>query len=173
MTSRSRVEADALGDEILRSLRRILRRVTLHSRQIHRETKLTLPQVLTLRALGEMQGGRASQVELSRALGLSQPTVTGIIDRLERAGLAKRERSTLDRRKIDVSLSDTGRARLKSLPTPMQEQFIARMMELSMEERATLLQSLNRVVTLMEAESIDAAPLLLPDAEIKPSSADE
>jgi DNA-binding MarR family transcriptional regulator len=167
------VEADAVGDEILRALRRILRRVTLHSRQIYRETKLTLPQVLTLRALGESPEGRATQVQLSRLLGLTQPTVTGIIDRLERAGLVKRERSTFDRRKIDVSLTEVGRARMKSLPTPMQEQFIARMMQLSVQERASLLDSLSRVVALMEAESIDAAPLLLPDAEIKPSPADE
>lgn len=166
------MEADSVGDEILRALRRILRRVTLHSRQIHRETKLTLPQVLTLRALGEMQSGRTTQVGLSRALGLSQPTITGIVDRLERSGLVKRERSTSDRRKVEVSLTDAGRARLESLPTPMQEQFIARMMELSIEERAALLQSLNRVVTLMEADTIDAAPMLLPDAEIKPSSTD-
>lgn len=173
MPSGPRVESDDVGDEILRALRRILRRVTLHSRQIYRETKLTLPQVLTVRAVGEAPEGRATQVQLSRALGLTQPTVTGIVDRLERAGLVKRERSTVDRRKIDVSLTEAGRVRLQSLPTPLQEEFIARLMQLSIEERAGLLQSLNRVVALMEAEQIDAAPMLLPDAEVKPSTPDD
>lgn len=158
---------DPLGDEILKALRRILRRVALHSRQLLKETGLTLPQVLCLRALGEMDGGQATQVELSRALQLSQPTVTGIIDRLERAALVKRERSTEDRRKIAVSLTDTGRDRLTSLPTPLQEEFIARLMQLSSTERAALLQSLTRVVELMEAQAVDAAPMLLPDAEMK------
>lgn len=155
------------GDEILKALRRILRRVALHSRQLLKETGLTLPQVLCLRALGEMRGGQATQVELSRALQLSQPTVTGIIDRLERGGLVKRERSTEDRRKIGVSLTETGSERLLSLPTPLQEEFLARLKQLSPVERASLLQSLTRVVELMEAQAVDAAPMLLPDAEVK------
>jgi DNA-binding MarR family transcriptional regulator len=167
------VEADATGDEILKALRRILRRVTMHSRQMQRETGLTLPQVLAMRLLGDMAGGQASQVELSRALQLSQPTVTGIIDRLERAGLVKRDRSTSDRRKIGVSLTGAGRARPEASPTPLQEQFMTRLMQLSVVERAALLESLNRVVTLMEAETIDAAPILLSDAEVKASHADE
>jgi len=100
----------SIGDEILKALRRILRRVALHSRQLLKETGLTVPQVLCLRALGEMEGQRATQVALSRALQLTQPTVTGIIDRLERAGLVKRKRSTSDRRKIVVSLTQCGRS---------------------------------------------------------------
>ena len=161
------METDPIGDEILKALRRILRRVALHSRQLLKETGLTLPQLLCLRALGEMDGGETTQVELSRILQLSQPTVTGIIDRLERAGLVKRERSTADRRKVGVSLTESGRVRQRSLPTPLQEQFIARLMQLSRDERESLLQSLTRVVELMEAQAVDAAPILLPDAEMK------
>lgn len=161
------IETDPLGDEILKALRRILRRVALHSRQLLKETGLTLPQVLCLRALGEMQGGQSTQAELSRALQLTQPTVTGIIDRLERAGLVKRERSLTDRRKISVSLTGAGSERLPSLPTPLQEEFMTRLMRLSSAERADLLQSLTRVVELMEAQAVDAAPMLLPDAEMK------
>jgi DNA-binding MarR family transcriptional regulator len=161
------MEPDALGDEILRALRRILRRVALHSRQLLKETGLTLPQLLCLRALNDREGGQATQVELSRALQLSQPTVTGIIDRLERSGFVQRERSRLDRRKITVSLTDEGRTRVQSLPTPLQEEFTARLMRLSTNERASLLQSLTTIVELMEAQAVDAAPLLLPDAEVK------
>lgn len=161
------MENDSEGDEILKALRRILRRVALHSRQLLKETGLTLPQVLCLRALGEMEGGQATQVELSRALQLTQPTVTGIIDRLERAGLVKRERSTADRRKIGVSLTAAGRERLHSLPTPLQEEFLARFVQLPAAERRSLLQGLTRVVELMEAQAVDAAPMLLPDAEVK------
>jgi DNA-binding MarR family transcriptional regulator len=161
------MEADSVGDEILKALRRILRRVALHSRQLLKETGLTLPQVLCLRALGECPGGQATQVELSRSLQLAQPTVTGIIDRLERAGLVKRERSTADRRKIAVSLTESGHSRLGSLPTPLQEEFIERLMQLSSTERTSLLQSLTRVVELMEAQAVDAAPMLLPGAEMK------
>jgi DNA-binding MarR family transcriptional regulator len=161
------MDTDSIADEILKALRRILRRVALHSRQLLKETGLTLPQVLCLRALGEVKAGQATQVELSRALQLTQPTMTGIIDRLERAGLVQRERSTADRRKIAVSLTAEGLHRVKTLPTPLQEEFIARLMLLPSEQQLLLLHSLTRVVELMEAQEVDAAPILLPDAEVK------
>lgn len=164
----SRMDTDSVGDEILKSLRRILRRVALHSRQLLKETGLTLPQVLCLRALGEAASGQATQVELSRSLQLSQPTMTGIIDRLERAGLVKRERSTTDRRKVGISLTGEGRVRFESLPMPLQEQFMTRLMRLSSTERASVLQSLTRVVELMEAQTVDAAPILTAEADMKP-----
>ncbi len=163
-----RKEADRLGNEVLRALRRILRRVTLHSRQLSKDAGLTLPQVLCLRALGELPGARASLVDVSRAVQLTAPTVTGIIDRLEQGGLVQRERSTTDRRKIYVSLTERGRARLSGLPVPLQARFLARLGELSPAEQADLLRGLNRIVELMEAESIDASPILLSDAEVKP-----
>jgi DNA-binding MarR family transcriptional regulator len=161
-------QGDPMGNELLRALRRILRRVTLHSRQLSRDTGLTLPQVLCLRALGDAPGGRTTQVDLSRAVQLSSPTVTGIVDRLEHAGLVQRERSITDRRKIYVSLSARGRERLDGLPVPLQARFLERLGELSAAEQGELLRSLNRIVELMEAEAIDASPILVSDAEVKP-----
>ena len=48
--------------------------------------------------------GVASAGELSEATGLTTGAVTGMIDRLERAGFAKRERDAGDRRKVLVRL---------------------------------------------------------------------
>lgn len=55
-------------------------------------------QFLTLlRAKGPMTPG-----QLARATGLTSGTVTGVIDRLERNDLARRERDDADRRKVLV-----------------------------------------------------------------------
>jgi DNA-binding MarR family transcriptional regulator len=84
-----------------------------------------------------------------------QPTVTGIIDRLERAGLVKRERSTADRRTLTVSLTAAGRDRSTSLPTPLQEEFLARLTQLSTAaERIVLLQSLARCLAVLRRGSL-------------------
>jgi DNA-binding MarR family transcriptional regulator len=164
--------AVVIGDEILRALRRILRRVTLHSRQLSRETGLTVPQVLCLRALADAPDACATQVDLSRALQLTSPTVVGIVDRLEHAGLVRRERGTTDRRKVYVSLTGSGHSRLASLPAPLQERFLERLMELPAAEQDELLRNLNRIVELMEAESIEASPILVSDADVKPAGTD-
>jgi DNA-binding MarR family transcriptional regulator len=48
--------------------------------------------------------GPLSPGELARLSGLSTGTVTGVVDRLERAGLVQRTRHASDRRKVVVSL---------------------------------------------------------------------
>jgi DNA-binding MarR family transcriptional regulator len=48
--------------------------------------------------------GRMTAGELARAIGLTTGAVTGVIDRLEKAGFARRERDPADRRKVYVSI---------------------------------------------------------------------
>lgn len=147
--------------DILRSLRGILRHITTHSRKLARETGLTLPQVACLRALGDAPSGEATIAELARAIELSSPTVTGLVDRLERRGLALRSRGTRDRRKVFVSLTETGHERVNSLPHHTQETFFAALMSLDPKERADLRASLERIAELMETEvGFEPAPYL-------------
>ena len=53
---------------------------------------------------------------LSERLCCAGSNVTGIVDRLERDGLAKRERSQEDRRVILLGLTDKGQEMWKSVP---------------------------------------------------------
>lgn len=48
--------------------------------------------------------GRVTAGELAEATGLTTGAVTGIIDRLEQAGFARRERDARDRRKVYVTI---------------------------------------------------------------------
>jgi DNA-binding MarR family transcriptional regulator len=48
--------------------------------------------------------GRVTAGDLARASGLTTGAVTGVIDRLEQAGIARRERDAGDRRKVYVSI---------------------------------------------------------------------
>jgi DNA-binding MarR family transcriptional regulator len=55
--------------------------------------------------------GPLSPSDLARLSGLSSGTVTGVVDRLERAGYVKRDRHPTDRRKVIVSLNEERIAR--------------------------------------------------------------
>jgi DNA-binding MarR family transcriptional regulator len=57
---------------------------------------------------------------LARAVYLSQATVTGIIDRLFDKDLISRERSTEDRRKMKVRLTEKGARMANDMPWPLQ-----------------------------------------------------
>jgi DNA-binding MarR family transcriptional regulator len=84
-------EASEAEDHIVAAIRRIIRAIDLHSRQLLESHKLTGPQLATMRAAQKLDGPTTSA--LARAVHLSQPTVSGILNRLERSGLVRRERS--------------------------------------------------------------------------------
>ena len=92
-------------DGIAVALQHIVRALDLHSRWFVEEHGLTGPQIATLRAA--LRRERTSAGELARTVCLSQPTVTGILDRLERKGLIVRSRGERDRRSI-FRLGDAG-----------------------------------------------------------------
>lgn len=104
------------------------------------------------------------------AVQLSAPTVSRILDKLEHAGYIRRDRSTRDRRRLCVSLTDEGWQRVKHLPAPLHEEFLMRLEQLEPGECVALLNALERVVSLMDADGIDASPLLTPELEVDPDS---
>jgi DNA-binding MarR family transcriptional regulator len=61
--------------------------------------------------LSEGEGERRRMTELARAVVVSKSGLTGIVDRLEEAGLVRREVPRHDRRAIDVVMTDAGRER--------------------------------------------------------------
>jgi DNA-binding MarR family transcriptional regulator len=161
-----------LSYEILRSLRRILRQVSERSRRLRREAGLTVPQLLCLQAIASAAPGEERTVaDVARRVHLSAATVSRILDRLEHADYIARERTSEDRRKVCLRTTEKGRARLADVPTPLQEEFLQRLKALPESERRELFSALERIVTMMEAQTLDAAPLLTPEAEVQRSPA--
>ena len=155
--------------EIVRSLRKIIRRTSEHSRQISRQSGLSVPQLLVLKTISESNSEELTSASIAKEIHLSAPTVTRIIDRLEFAKYVARKPHPSDRRKVCLTLTALGKKRLETLPTPLHEDFLERLKKLKRAEKEQLLQSLKQVVELMHAADIDAAPVLTPEIDVKPS----
>ena len=91
---------------------------------------------------------------------LSQATVTGIVERLEKRGLITRIRNNSDRRKVEVRITPDGERILHRAPPLMQESFVSQFGKLQDWEQWMILSGLQRVVEMMAASEIDAAPIL-------------
>lgn len=113
---------------MLTSLRRIIHAVDLHSRRLVRTVQLTAPQLACLRHLDRR--GPSNIGAIARGVSLSQATLTGILDRLEARGLVERQRSDVDRRRVQVSLTAAGAAAVATLPVPLDERFAAQLAQL-------------------------------------------
>ena len=145
-------------DEVLVALRRVIRATDLHSKHLAKTTGLTAPQILLLHSIRDK--GEVTIGELANQVSLSQATVTTILDRLEKRELIYRERSKQDKRKVHAYLTDAGINTLKEAPIPLQDQFTRQFNDLQQWEQTMIIASLQRIAYMMDAQHIDASPVL-------------
>lgn len=127
-----------------RSMRR-----SLESRLVtHR---LTATQYIVLELLAKKDG--LSQSQLGSRLYFDNPTVTGVIDRLERDGLVERRRTSDDRRVINVFLSGKARELLRRISTVADDLDREAMQGFSQKEKTELIRTLNTIWEKMNGVS--------------------
>ncbi len=145
-------------EEVLVALRRVIRATDLHSKHLAKTTGLTAPQILLLQTIRDK--GEVTIGEIATEMSLSQATVTTILDRLEKRELVYRERSKEDKRKVHAYLTDDGYSMLSGAPIPLQDHFARQFGDLQEWEQTMIISSLQRVAQMMDAQHIDASPVL-------------
>lgn len=142
----------------LRAIRRILRAADLNGRRLSNATGLTPSQLMVLQEIERR--GETTPSRIAAALQFGQATVTNIVDRLVAGGLMIRQRDERDKRQMILRITSEGRDVLLQAPDLLQQRFSTRFEELPAWERAMILAALERLSELLEAEDIDAAPLI-------------
>ncbi len=146
-----------IEEEVIVALRRITRAADIHSHLLQRDFGVTGPQLSTLRVVHRMQP--VSTGALARAAFIGYATLTGILDRLEEHGYVTRTRDPSDRRTVILNMTKDGERLLASAPSLLQTRLRDELRRMPQDEQSTILNSLLRVATLMEAEKpSDAAP---------------
>jgi MarR family transcriptional regulator, lower aerobic nicotinate degradation pathway regulator len=88
--------------------------------------------------------GASSQTHLADVLDIDRTNLVGLLNDLEDAGLVERRRSTQDRRRHDVVLTDAGRRRLAQAEMRLSATEDLVLGALSLPERETLHELLAR-----------------------------
>lgn len=158
LTASPPIPRDCYELRILQSIRRIIRAIEISSQQLQQNHQVTGPQLGCLLALREQ--GASTTTRLAATLFLSPSTVVGIVDRLEEKELVTRLRSRHDRRQVQIDLTEAGRLLLQATPPPLQDNLARALKELPELEQVSITLALEKMVDLMEARQIDAAPVL-------------
>lgn len=95
--------------------------------------------------------GKCKMSELARELGITMGAATSIVDRLIKAGLVKRERSTEDRRVVFVSLSKKGRRMMEEVHKVTLELMANLLSRLSAREREAFLSAYEKMSEEIES----------------------
>jgi DNA-binding MarR family transcriptional regulator len=93
-------------DAVAAELRPVLLRLARELRKETEQLGITARQATLLWLVRRNPG--LSLAELASEEGISPPALSGHVDRLERAGLIERVRSTADRRRVGLRLTDEG-----------------------------------------------------------------
>ncbi len=115
------------------------------------EYGITATQYVVLALLAKKDG--LSQTQLGNRLSFDNPTVTGVIDRMERDGLVERRRTSDDRRVINIFLSDKARTILSDINTIAEEVNERALDSYSNKEKAALINMLTTIWKNMNVNS--------------------
>ncbi|HSO00837.1 MAG TPA: MarR family transcriptional regulator [Candidatus Nanopelagicales bacterium] len=110
---------------------------------------LTGPQLTILKLLESFPD--LSLSTLSERIRAQNSTVTGIVDRMEREGLVRRERSRADRRVVHLRLSEKGARLAREIQVEPMEIFRQSLLGLTEAD----LRDLLRILTKLQREVLD------------------
>ena len=117
--------------------------------RLFREHGLTSSQYNVLRIL-RGEGKPMPCLEIAERMVQVVPAMTGLIDRLEKQGLVRRDRCTEDRRVIFIELTDKGAGLLQQLDEPVMEMhrsLVGHLSQTELKELSRLLEKCRRSIS--------------------------
>jgi DNA-binding MarR family transcriptional regulator len=99
--------------------------------------------------------GPLSAGEIAKRTGLATPSVTALVDRLERRGFVQRVRDPRDRRRVIVAPSPEGVARIAPLLAPRQRSLARLLARYTPEELEVILDFLTRSTERLRADTAE------------------
>lgn len=151
---------DEIGARVLRSLRELSRRLSSQFRNHATPQGLSGPSVQCLRVIEDADAHDMTVSRVAEATQLARSTVSTIADRLVREGLVARSRSKRDRRRVNLTLTERGKAQLEELPDPLESVFLERLAALPASQRQDILHTLELVVGMMQAGEYTPPPTI-------------
>ncbi|MDC1370364.1 MarR family transcriptional regulator [Flavobacteriales bacterium] len=146
--------------DIIISLRKVIRSINLENKKIEKKYGVSTPQILILNFLKEKEDCQSTATELKKFLNLNASTVTGIISRLESKRLIARIPNNKDKRVVKISLTIEGIGLINKIPVVLHEKFAERLKKLDPKSIVAIQKSIEILVSLLDAEDIDASPVL-------------
>ena len=146
------------SEDALIALRQIQRKTEQASKKLAAQASLTPSQLLVMQILAER--GEISAGEVSKLTQLKHATITSLVDKLVARGLLMRRRCEEDRRRVWLTLLPEGQNVITSAPDLLQDMFQSRFESLPDWHQSMLVSSLERVAALLDAEDLEAAPIL-------------
>ena len=138
--------------EVVYSIRRLMQAGEHYTKELNKIYNVSAAQINCLLALHE--NGPLPPSQIAKHVMVNSSTVTGIIDRLEKKDLVKRQRISKDRRVITVELTKTGKMLAENAPSPIQQKIIDGLNKLSPSEIEQITLTLRRLTDMLDVQDL-------------------
>ncbi len=141
--------------EALRQFRVIFSAVRQHFQAVEKACGVSGAQIWAMSALRQSPGMKVS--ELAQAMSIHTSTASNLLDKIERAGLVRRERKHADQRVVQLYLTEKGEQALDKAPQPLTGMLTHALGQLSEDTLSRLNQDLATLIAHMGAVDYQAA----------------
>ena len=145
-------------DDALIALRQISNAISAGSRKLAKASSISVSQLIALQEVN--RAGTLSPSQLAERMSLSRGTITTLTRKMEMLGLILRAPDSIDKRRHYFSLTPEGKIALADAPELLHEKFTTSFSTLQAWEQAQIISALERVASLIDADEIEAAPIL-------------
>ena len=152
------------SQRVLDAIRRLVRHLRVADRAAQTELGLSSAQLFVLSELGKTPA--ISLGELAERTHTDQSSVSVVVARLVDAGFVQRDRAGEDARRLELSLTRSGRSVVQRAPAVMQEKIVQAVEKMPPTEQKRFADSFGRLLDDIGAEG--KAPMLFEDEKPKP-----
>ncbi|GAB3420148.1 MarR family winged helix-turn-helix transcriptional regulator [Flindersiella endophytica] len=103
-----------------------------------------------------LMGGPRGMAELAQFLGVEKAALTGLVDRVERRGLAKRSAVPGDRRALSVTLTDAGSRAIAAFHSEMSAELSGLVAPLPADQRESFGRTMAEILAFCGGQCADA-----------------
>ncbi|MGD2271155.1 MAG: MarR family transcriptional regulator [Desulfobacterales bacterium] len=139
--------------EIIFLIRKLIHGEELYTKELNKKYLITAAQLNCLLALYE--NGPLPPSRIAKHMMVNSSTVTGVIDRLEQKALVIRQRSSSDRRIINIQLTPAGKKMAKTAPPPIQQRVVDGLQRLSPKELEQIILSLTKLSKMLDFQNLE------------------
>ena len=139
--------------QIIYSIRRLIQASELYTKELNKKYQISSAQLNCILTLDE--NGPLPPSKIAKLMMVKSSTVTGVVDRLEKKGIAERMRYSSDRRVITIQLTETGKKLAENAPPPIQQKIIDGLKQTDNNKVEQIVSSLNMLTSMLDVQDLE------------------
>ncbi|MBW2247825.1 MAG: MarR family transcriptional regulator [Deltaproteobacteria bacterium] len=139
--------------QIIYSIRRLIQASELYTKELNKKYQVSAAQLNCILTLYEY--GPLPPSKIANHMMVKSSTITGVVDRLEKKGLAERMRNSPDRRVITIQLTEAGEKLAQNAPPPIQQKIIDGLKQTETAKKEQIVRSLNVLTDMLDIQDLE------------------